>query len=153
MISQIGFYCPTMIANDSCMNIAQVLNGLSDGFINTILFNTSFNLPMNDRKFCILPSIGAKYFTGVLFCFDVESLHILNSFPSPSHKFFVTDDIFWQNKGNPATILAHLLGADTNVITLNQRAYDLYNICFKTPSANMTNGFNLQECKNVLQTI
>lgn len=153
MISQIGFYCPNISNKDFDMNIVGVLNGLSDGYTNTILFNTTFNIPINHRKFCILPSVGAKYFYGVLFCFDVDSLHIINTFPGPSHKFFVTDNIFWQNKQTPATAWSHLLGSDTSIITLNQKTYDLYDICFKKPKLNMNDGFNLKECKNVLQTI
>lgn len=153
MISQIGFYCPKITKQESHINIVNVLNELSDGYTNTILFNTSFELPIANRKFCILPSLGAKYFYGVLFCFDIDSLNLINSFPGPSHKFLVTDDIFWQNKQTPATLWSQILDSQTSIITLNQKTYDLYDICFKTPTLNMNNGFNLQECKDVLQTI
>lgn len=151
-MKQIGFYCPRINNTTKDIQIINVLNGLSSKGNNTIMFNTVFDTSINN-DFCILPSVGAKYFYGILFCFDIESLKIIRNFPGPSNKFFVTDNIFWQNKKAPASIWYDLLDSNTNIITLNQKTYDLYSICFKQPLINMQNEFNLKECEDVLQTI
>jgi hypothetical protein len=153
MNKQIGFYCPHITNSPEHQLIIDVLNGLSTGITNTIMFNTIYEPVANNRKFCLLPSVGAKYFNGVLFCFDIDSLSVINNFPSPSHKILITDNIFWKNKGIPTSYWTNLLDSNISIITTSQNAYDMYDICFKTPIMNMNNGLNLEECNNVLQRL
>lgn len=150
---QIGFYCPHITAMPHHRVIVDVLNGLTTSSVNTIMFNTIYEQTDNDRKFCLLPSVNARYFYGILFCFDVDSLSVTDSFPGPSHKVFVTDSIVWQNKYLPSTTWNNLLSSKTKIVTLNKKIYDLYSICFNQPILNMEDGFNLQECQNVIQSL
>lgn len=153
MVKQIGFYCPHISNTPYHRSIVEVLNGLSDQFTNTIMFNTIYEQIENNRKFCLLPSVNARYFYGMLFCFDADSLWVVSTFPGPSKKIFITDDIIWQNKYLPSHLWTNLLESATQIITLNKKAYDLYSICFKNPILNMENGFNLLECKNAIQNL
>lgn len=153
MIDQIGFYIPVVTPSPEHNNILNVLNDLSDGYVNTIVFNTTFNTNIHNRKFCLLPSVGAKYFRGALFCFDTHSFDVISTFPSPCNKFFVTDDIFWQDKQTPLSSYMKLIDNKTSIIALNKKCYDLYSICFRAPIMNMENGFTSKGCLNVLQTI
>lgn len=153
MKNQIGFYCPHITNMPHHRLITDVLNGLTTSSVNTIMFNTIYEQSSNDRKFCLLPSVNARYFYGILFCFDVDSLSVVKHFPGPSHKIFITDDIVWQNKYLPATTWKDLLQDKTKIVTLNKKAYDLYSMCFDKPLLNMVDGFNLKECENVIQNL
>jgi hypothetical protein len=153
MIQQIGFYCPHISNIPQHSTITQVLNGLTDQADNTIMFNTIYQQTDNNRKFCLLPSVNARYFYGILFCFDPDSLSVISQFPGPSHKVFIASDIIWQNKHTPTTLWQNLLESNVHIVTLDQKNYDLYKMCFKEPISNMVEGFSLEGCKNVIQKL
>lgn len=153
MNNEIGFYCPVISNDKKDQKIIEILNHVSDRY-NTILFNSQYNIiDRNTRKFAVLHCNQSKYFYGNLFCFDIDSVSITRNFPAPSNKFFVASEIFWQNKAYPAKIWYDLIMNDMNIITYDKNIYDLYQICFKSPVFNMTNGFSTEEFDNVINSL
>lgn len=153
MNNQIGFYLPLISNTDTSQTLVKILNSLSDKY-NTILFNSQYDfIDKETRKFSILHCNQSKYFYGILIAFDIDSISIIRSFPAPNKKIFVTSDIFWQNKSFPAKISQDLLIGDIDIVTYDNRIYDLYDICFKKPIYNMNNGLTSEDFINVVDSI
>lgn len=147
----IGFYCPIISGNQKDNIICEVLNKLSDNH-ETILFNSEYHPIGENNKFCILHCNQAKYFYGKLLCFDIDSLVIIDTFPGPSQRILVADDIFWQNKNIPFITWNQMIFSNTDIITTNQKTHDLYEICFKKPLYSINN-LDSQELTNVIQKL
>lgn len=153
MNNQIGFYCPTISNTKKDNIIINVLNNISSKH-NTILFNSQYGIMDTEpRKFAVLHCNQSKYFYGNLFCFDIDSVYIAKSFPGPNKKFFVTSEIFWQNKAYPAKMWYELTMKDIDIVTYDKSIFDIYEICFKPPVFNMANGFSLEEFNNVIDSL
>lgn len=153
MNNQIGFYIPLISNTEMSQSLVRVLNSLSDKY-NTILFNSQYDfVDQEARKFSILHCNQSKYFYGTLAAFDIDSVSIIRSFPAPHKKIFVTSDIFWKNKSFPAKIAEDLILGDVDIITYDNKAYDLYDICFKKPVYNMDNGLTSEDFINVVDSI
>lgn len=153
MNKEVGFYCPVINNTELNQQIIQLLNTLSNKY-NTILFNSEYNkIDQDFRKFSVLHCNQAKYFYGILVMFDASSVVIANSFPAPFKKLFVASEIFWHNKSQPATVLDYIVSEDIDIITYNKSIYDLYDICFRSPIANMNNGLVSEEFNNVIDSL
>jgi hypothetical protein len=153
MNKQIGFYLPLISNTAMSQNVIKVLNDISDQY-NTILFNSQYDFIDNElRKFSVLHCNQSKYFYGLLFAFDIESVAVIRSFPAPAKKIFVTSEIFWKNKNHPAKMSQDLIMNDIDIITYSSEAYDIYNICFKKPILNMDNGLVSGDFTNVIDSI
>jgi hypothetical protein len=153
MNNQIGFYIPLVSNTQLSQQIINVLNNISSKY-NTVLFNSQYDfIDQEPRKFSVLHCNQSKYFYGILFAFDINSISIIDHFPAPHKKIFVTSDIFWQNKTYPAKVSHDLIMNNIDVITYNSKAYDLYDICFKKPLINMNNGLTSEDFLNVVDSI
>lgn len=153
MNNQIGFYIPLISNTTLSQSLLKILNNISNNY-NTILFNSQYDFIDHDpRKYSVLHCNQSKYFYGMLFAFDIDSVSIIHSFPAPSKKVFVTSEIFWQNKTYPAKMSQDLIMNDIDVVTYDQKAYDLYDICFKKPVFNMTNGLTSEDFLNVIDSL
>jgi hypothetical protein len=151
--TEIGFYYPFMKGNDQDKLIHNVLNDISKN-ANTILFNSKYEMITPDKQeYAILHCSQSKYFYGILFGFDIDSISIINTFPGPSKKVFLASDIFWQEKNIPTKVWDSLLTENINIVTYNETIYDLYSICFKEPLYNMKNGLNPEELNYVIQNL
>lgn len=151
--TEIGFYRPFVVGNDEDKNIHNVLNEVS-AQNNTILFNSKNTMLNTDvQNYAILHCNQSKYFYGILFGFDIDSISIMNTFPGPNKKVFIASDIYWQDKTIPSKIWKSLLVNDTEIITFSEKVYELYSICFKKPLYNMKNGFNGEELNYVIQNL
>lgn len=152
MNNEIGFYCPVVSNNTKDNLIISALNKISEKY-STILFNSKYDLIDHQRKFAVLHCNQSKYFYGDLFCFDIDSVSIIKTFPGPRNKFFVSSEIFWKNKSYPSKVWLDLIMNDINIITYDQYMYDMYDICFKTPSYLMSNGFSPEEFNDVVDSV
>lgn len=151
--TEIGFYYPLMTGTDRDKIIHNTLNDVSNN-ANTILFNSKYEAVATDiQKYAILHCSQSKYFYGILFGFDIDSISIINTFPGPNKKVFIASDVFWQDKSIPTKVWDSLLTENINVVTHSERIYDLYSICFKEPLYNMKNGFNAEELNYVIQNL
>lgn len=153
MHSDIGFYCPAIHSTQQHSRIKEILNDLSEQY-NTIMFNSQYNsIDQFIRKYTVLHCNQARYFYGLLFAFDIDSVSVITSFPAPKHKIFVSSDIFWQNKMMPSNTWTSLLPDDLHIITHNQKIADLYSICFKAPIMNMTDNLSTEEFSDVIKKL
>ena len=153
MNNQIGFYIPLVSNTQLNQSLLKILNDISDNY-NTILFNSQYDfIDQTTRKFSVLHCNQSKYFYGILFAFDIDSVSIIHSFPAPNKKVFVTSEIFWKNKTYPAKISQDLLDSEIDIVTYDNKAYDLYDICFKKPIFNMTNGLTSEDFLNVINSL
>jgi len=153
MNNQIGFYIPLVSNTPLSQGLIKILNDISNKY-NTILFNSQYDIiDMVPRKFSVLHCNQSNYFYGILFAFDIDSVSIIHSFPAPNKKVFVTSEIFWQNKTYPAKISQDLLDNEIDIVTYDNKAYDLYDICFKKPIFNMTNGLTSEDFLHVVDSL
>lgn len=153
MNNQIGFYIPVIHNTEVHNAIIRILNKISEKY-NTILFNSQYDaIDVEPRRFGVLHCNQSKYFYGMLFGFDINSISIMEAFPAPYKKIFITSDIFWKNKSYPAKMSQDLMMNNIDIVTLNDRAYDLYNICFKAPVFNMNNGLTSEDFLNVIDSL
>lgn len=153
MNNQIGFYFPLLSNKTLDNSIVEILNNISYKY-NTILFNSQYDIiDQSTRKFSVLHCNQAKYFYGILFAFDINSVSVINTFPAPHKKVFVTSEIFWQNKTYPSKVWQDLVLNDIDIIAYDTKVYDLYDICFKKPIFNMNNGLTSEDFLNVIDSI
>ena len=81
----IGFY---IISADQSEQYTSIINTINDmvknhPYDNIILFNNAYNRIDEHKRFPIMALNQAKYFRGVLICFDIKSLAVTKSFPAP----------------------------------------------------------------------
>lgn len=153
MNNDVGFYCPVVHNTEQYNRIKAVLNGLSEQY-NTIMFNSQYNvIDQAAKRYAVLHCNQARYFYGLLFAFDIDSVSVITNFPGPKNKIFVASDIFWQNKMMPSNTWISLLPQDLHIITHNQKIADLYSICFKAPIMNMTDNPSTEEFSDVIKKL
>lgn len=153
MNNQVAFYLPLVSNTEASRNLVKILNNISSKY-NTILFNSQYDfIDQEPRRFSVLHCNQSKYYYGILFAFDINSLSIIDHFPAPHKKIFVTSDIFWQNKTYPAKVSYDLIMNDIDIVTYDPKIYDLYNICFKKPLINMSNGLTSEDFVNVIDSV
>lgn len=136
----IGFYIIDADHSEKCNSIISTINELVENnpYANVILFNSQYNRVDNfNKKFPILHINQAKYFRGVLVCFDAKSAMITKTFPAPTKQILYVEDLSWSNDPSLPALFWQGIYNNTNIklIAKNQEISDLLEICWLKPIA------------------
>lgn len=137
----IGFYLINADHSEKCNAIIDTLNRMVENhpYDNIILFNNQYNRIDNEKKFPILHINQAKYFRGCLILFDIKSVVVTKSFPSPAKQLLYLDDIPWSKDGNTPVLFWHdiFLNPDISIIADSETTKDLLTLCWRAPTSVM----------------
>lgn len=153
----LGFFIPNVSQqNPFHRDVIKTINELCDlqPYANIVLFNNYFNFIDPNKKYYILSMNHAKYFSGLLFTFDMQSVFITQTFPAPKKQIIYLQKPEWAEKTNmPYTLWYNIYMNDKfDTIAGNQETYDLLSICWKPPINHMSQ-FNSKDLNNVIQQI
>ena len=133
----IGFYLLDITAENQQQDIfIKSINEFCElnPYYNIVLFNNQF-AKIDNKKYYTLHIQQAKYFTGLLFIFDVRSAMLTQTFPSPKKQILYMSDAEWSNKpAVPYGFWENIYMRDNiEIITDNKDTYNLCEICWKQP--------------------
>lgn len=131
----IGFYISN-ISTNNYQNILKVINDYIDDhpYDNVIVFTNQMNRIFND-KFYVLHLSHAKYFSGILFIFDIKDASIASTFPSPKKQILLVNDIYWQKNSHILYSFWEkiFLSESAEIVTNNDENFYIYELCWKKP--------------------
>lgn len=121
---------------------------------NIVLFNNKFEFVDTDHKYYTLHMSQAKYFKGLLFIFDIRTAMITKTFDVPSKQLLFVDHPDWPEKTDiPYTFWKDIYMKDSlEIIAENQEVFDLCNLCWKEPVAQISN-FEPKDINDVIQKL
>lgn len=153
----LGFFIPNITQqNPFHQTLIRAINELCilQPYDNIVVFNNYFNFIDPNKKYYILSTNHAKYFSGLLFSFDMQSVFMTQTFPGPKKQIIYLQEPEWANKTNmPYTLWYNIYMSDRfDIIAGNQDVYDLMSICWK-PAIEHMSQFNAKELQNVIQQL
>lgn len=152
----IGFYIISADQSEQCTPIINTINSMvkNHPYDNIILFNNDYNRIDDNKKFPIIALNQAKYFRGVLICFDVKSLAVTKSFPAPKKQILYLNDTPWVSKNViPAMFWKTIFeNSSLEIIAKTQEIKDICEICWK-PVIGMMENINEKELYDTIATI
>jgi hypothetical protein len=150
----IGFYLLDVTSNNSKQDV--IINSInqlcnSKPYYNIVLFNNQFAKIDINKKYYTLHVQQAKYFDGILFVFDTKSAMLTQTFPSPKKQILFLSEPEWSfNPALPYRFWENIYMKDNiDIITDNQKTYDLCEICWKKP-IHLLKEINSEELENVI---
>lgn len=145
-----------MDQSELCDSIVSTINTIVENnpYDNIILFNNDYNRIDENKKFPIIALNQAKYFRGVLVCFDIKSLAVTKSFPSPKRQIVYLQDMHWMSKeAIPAMFWKTMLeNENLDILAKNKTINDICEICWKKPIGIMET-INDKELYNVISSV
>ncbi|MEX0594976.1 MAG: hypothetical protein WD512_00640, partial [Candidatus Paceibacterota bacterium] len=130
----IAFYVIYADHSDKCNKIIDTLNNLVDmcPYDNIILFNSQYNRTDAVKKFPIIHLNQAKYFRGILICFDIKSSMITKTFPAPEKQILYIDETSWSNDSTIPMMFWQGIysNPDIKLVAKNEEIKDLLSICW-----------------------
>lgn len=153
----IGFYIPNIHQQiEEHRYIIENINKLCEirPYDNIVIFNNYFQLIDQNKKYYVLSANHAKYFTGLLFMFDIQSAFLTQTFPGPDKQIIYMQTPEWANKPNmPYTLWYNIFMSNKfDTISGNNDISNLISICWK-PSLAQIEKFNYKEIDNVIQRL
>lgn len=116
-----------------------------------VVFNSQCN-KLNTNNIPILHLSHAKFFNGILFIFDAQSIIICKKFTNVYTKYFYAFDTPWNNSNKEYGYWRNLIGdKDLNIITANDNLDNIYNICWKE-TCGVAKEFDYNELFKIIQT-
>jgi hypothetical protein len=152
----IGFYLLDIAPDNEKQDT--ILKGINEfcslnPYYNVVLFNNQF-AKIDTKKYYTLHIQQAKYFTGLLFIFDVRSAMLTQTFPAPKKQILYTPEAEWSKKlALPYTFWKNIYMKDNiEIITDNKDTYSLCEICWKQP-LYLLDQINGKEINNVVNKL
>lgn len=133
----LGFYLLNI--EDSKFSILDAINNLcmKRPYDNIIIFNNdNKTVNHNIAKYYFLHINQAKYFSGPLFMFDIKSMLLAKTFPSPSKQILWVSTPEWANDPSMAYSFWYNIYMQDNIelVTDNEQLWSVIDLCWKTPS-------------------
>jgi hypothetical protein len=117
---------------------------------NQVCIFNSYSDIIGNNSVPILHISQAKFFNGNLIVFDIPSLILSKNFINLSKRFYYAHDIPWAHNIMSFDYWSDIFeSTDLEVITQNQKLYDIYEICWKKP-IGISEDFSYETIKNLL---
>lgn len=150
--NDIGF---VLIKLDNDPKQDQILQTIKNFEINNptkqvIIFNSVCN-KINTYNLPILHLSQSQFFYGSLVIFDLPSIILSKDFPNLKKRILYTDSTPWEK--NPHTRYEEWNSlynqSSLDIVTANERLYNIYNICWKKP-LGIAENFNYETFSHYL---
>lgn len=115
-----------------------------------VIFNSECSRT-NNRNIPILHISHAKFFTGKLILFDIQSAIISKNFTNVSNRFLYTTNIPWAilTENRYVNWLEIYMHKNLELIVSDNILYDIYSILWKQPKG-ISEHFNYEQIKNFI---
>lgn len=116
-----------------------------------VIFNSQCN-KLNTYNIPILHLSHAKFFDGVLFVFDMQSIIICKKFTNATKKYFYASNVPWYSSNKHYGYWKNLLDdQNLEIVVSDTSLYNIYNICWKE-TCGIAKEFNYDELCQIIET-